>query len=216
MKDEKLEFLEQIFTPLVSDTMDRLGISGYVLDHAIQSIFSDPHLKVAGYAYPCRVIPTDEYIEIDTLLKMVDSIPEDSIVAVAANADIEAALWGGLMSTRAKTRGARGAVVNGGVRDIEQIARLGFPVFGEYKCVKDIRRRGYMAEYGIEINIGGVQVKPKDIIFGDANGIVVIPSQYQGQIFHELHKSFDGEKRTESGLLTGKSAQELFGEFKTF
>ncbi len=211
-----LKFLQTLFTPLVSDTMDRLGISGYVLDHTIRSIFPDPSLKIAGYAFPCRVIPTKEYIEIDTLLKMVDSIPEDSIVLVAADADIDAALWGGLMSTRAQSRGARAAVVNGGVRDIEQIARLGFPVFGEYRCVKDIRKRGYMAEFGIEIKIGGVKVMPNDIIFADANGIVAIPAVHLEQIFAELHRSFDGEKQTEAGLLSGKSAQELFREFKTF
>src|SRR5436309_12917305 len=142
--NEKLTFLETLFTPLVSDVMDRLGISGYVLDRDIQPMFPDPHVKAAGYAFPCRVIPTHEYVEIDYLLKMVDAIPENSIVVVAADRDIDAALWGGLMSTRAKARGARGAVVNGGVRDIEQIANLGFPVFGSYRCVKDIRRRGFM------------------------------------------------------------------------
>jgi regulator of RNase E activity RraA len=215
-RDEKIEFLERLFTPLVSDVMDRLGISGYVLDRRIQSVFPDPHLKITGYAFPCRVIPTEEYIEIDAILKMVDSIPRDSIVLVAADADIDAALWGGLMSTRAQARGARGAIVNGGVRDIEQITRLGFPVFGEYRCVKDIRRRGYMAEFGVEIEIGGVHVKPNDIIFGDANGVVVIPSQHEKQIFSELYKSFDGEKKTEAGLHSGRSAQELFGEFQTF
>ena len=211
-----LKFLETLFTPLVSDTMDRLGISGCVLPHRIQSIFPDPHLKVAGYAFPCRVIPTDEYIEIDTLLQMVDAIPIDSIVLVAADTDIDAALWGGLMSTRAKARGAKGAVVNGGVRDIEQISDLGFPVFGQYPCVKDIRRRGFMAEYGVTVEIEGVSIRPQDIIFADANGVVVIPSEYREKIFSELHKSFDGEQKTSSGLLSGKSAQELFREFKTF
>jgi regulator of RNase E activity RraA len=196
--------------------MDRLGISGYVLDRSIQPIFPDPHLKVAGYAFPCKVISTDEYVEIDMILQMVDAIPKDSMVLVASDMDIDAALWGGLMSTRAKTRGARGAVVNGGVRDIEQIAGLGFPVFGTYRCVKDIRRRGYMAKFGVTIDIGGVSVKPQDIVFADANGVIVIPSEHSGRIFAELHKAFDGEKKTESGLLSGKSAQELFGEFKTF
>lgn len=216
MKDEKLEFLEQLFTPLISDTMDRLGISGYVLDRSIQSIFPDPHLKVAGYAYPCRVIPTVEYVEIDALLNMVDSIPEDSVVLVAADADIDAALWGGLMSTRAKNRGAKAAIVNGGVRDIEQISRLGFPVFGTYRCIKDIRRRGYMAEYGVIIKMSDVTIKPNDIIFCDANGVVVIPSEHEEEIFAALHLSIEGEKRTEAGLLSGRSAHELFGEFKTF
>src|SRR5579872_2751535 len=196
--------------------MDRLGIFGYVLPHSIQSIFLDPHLKIAGYAFPCRVIPTHEYVEINKLLEMVDAIPTDSIVLVAADRDIDSALWGGLMSTRAKARGAKGAVVNGGVRDIEQISNLGFPVFGEYRCVKDIRRRGFMAEYGVEIQIGNVKINPRDIIFGDANGVVVIPSQHQEVIFAELHKALDGEQKTSSGLLVGKSAQELFEKFKTF
>jgi len=216
MKDSKLEFLETLFTPLVSDTMDRLGIFGNVLPHRIQSIFPDPDLKVAGYAFPCRVIPTDEYVEIDTLLEMVDAIPKDSIVLVSCNQDIDAALWGGLMSTRAKARGAKGAVVNGGVRDIEQISSLGFPVFGEYRCVKDIRRRGFMAEFGVPVEIEGVLITPDDIVFADANGVIVIPSEHQEKILSELQGSLTGELNTSSGLLSGKSAQELFREFKTF
>ena len=214
--NEKLTFLETLFTPLVSDVMDRLGISGYVLDRDIQPVFPDSHLKAAGYAFPCRVIPTNEYVEIDFLLKMVDAIPKDSIVVVAADRDIDAALWGGLMSTRAKARGARGAVVNGGVRDIEQVAGLGFPVFGKYRCIKDIRRRGYMAEFGESILIDDIHIKTGDIIFGDANGVIVIPSEHEEQIFAELEKSFEGEKKTAAGLASGLSAKELFAEYKTF
>ena len=120
------------------------------------------------------------------------------------------------MSTRAKARGARGAVVNGGVRDIEQVAGLGFPVFGKYRCIKDIRRRGYMAEFGESILIDDIHIKTGDIIFGDANGVIVIPSEHEEQIFAELEKSFEGEKKTAAGLASGLSAKELFAEYKTF
>jgi 4-hydroxy-4-methyl-2-oxoglutarate aldolase len=212
----ELEFLETLFTPLVSDTMDSLGITGQVLPHTIQSIFSDPHLKVAGYAFGCRVVPTTEYVEIHKLLEMVDAIEKDSFVLVASDSDIDAALWGGLMSTRAKVRGARAAVVTGGVRDIEQIKGLGFPVFGEYRCVKDIRRRGYMAEYNTTISIGGTTINPKDIVFADANGIVVIPDTRKEEVLNALVVRIKGEEGTSAGLLSGRSAQELFGEFETF
>ncbi|MDP4220483.1 MAG: RraA family protein [Bacteroidota bacterium] len=213
---EDLKFLETLFTPLVSDAMDRLGIPGNVLDRSIQAIIPNSHLKVAGYAYPCKVVATTEYVEIDTILRMVDSIPENSIVLVTADHDIDAALWGGLMSTRAKRRGARGAVVSGGVRDIEQIDTLGFPVFGQYRCVKDIRRRGSMIEFGVGIRIAGVDVKPGDIVFGDANGVLIIPSEHSQKIIAELRHSVEGEQKTERGLQAGKTAQELFGEFKVF
>lgn len=213
---DRLAFLETLFTPLVSDTMDRLGITGYVFDHTIQSILPDPHLRVAGFAFPCRVVPTTEYVEIHKLLEMVDAIPSDSIVLVSSDADIDAALWGGLMSTRAKSLGARAAIVGGGVRDIAQISALGFPVFGIYRCVKDIRRRGYMAEYDIVVEIGGVRVRPGDIIFADANGVVCIPSEHSDVIFDALRTNLRGEERTAADLLLGKKAVDVFGEYGTF
>ena len=213
---QQLESFDEFFTPLVSDVMDRLGIPSHVLSHEIQCIPFDPSLKVAGLAYPCRVIPTNEYIEINKLLEMVDSIPQNAFVIVAADEDIDAALWGGLMSTRAKARGAVAAAVNGGIRDFEQIDMLDFPVFGGYRCIKDIRRRGYMAEYNTTVTIGGVTIRPNDIVFGDANGVVVIPNEHFDAVYAELIKSIEGERRTASGLIEGRDARELFSEFETF
>ncbi len=213
---EELESFSQFFTPLVSDVMDRLGIASHVIDHSVQQVEFDPSLKVAGLAFPCRVVPTNEYVEIGTLLEMVDHIPVNAFVLVAADDDIDAALWGGLMSTRAKTRGAVAAVVNGGVRDIEQISALGFPVFGTCRCIKDIRRRGYMAAYGIEVEFFGVRVRPNDIVFGDANGVVVIPLEHFSIVYPELLKAISGEHATAKGLQEGRAAQDLFAEFDTF
>ncbi|MDP4198064.1 MAG: RraA family protein [Bacteroidota bacterium] len=213
---EVLRSFGRFFTPLVSDVMDRLGIPSHVLAHEIQSIPFDPTLKVAGVAYPCRVVPTKEYVEIDKLLAMVDSIPEHAFVIVASDADIDAALWGGLMSTRAKARGAVAAAVNGGIRDFEQIAKLDFPVFGSYRCIKDIRRRGYMAEYNVTVTIGDVRIEPCDVVFGDANGVVVIPQAHFERVYVELMKSIEGEHKTAQGLTEGRAARELFSEFETF
>jgi regulator of RNase E activity RraA len=212
----QLDSFSRFFTPLVSDAMDRLGLECKILPHSVQSIPFDPHLKVAGIAFPCRVVSTSEYVEIAKLLEMVDHIPEDAFVMVAADKDTDAALWGGLMSTRAKARGARGAVVNGGIRDFEQIAGLGFPVFGKYRCIKDIRRRGYMAEYNVDVEFEGQTVRPGDIVFGDANGVLVIPQEHFEAVYAELVKSIAGEDATAKGLLSGRSAQELFQEFETF
>jgi regulator of RNase E activity RraA len=213
---EILDTFQQFFTPLVSDVMDRLGLESRVLPHSVQSIPFDPSLKVAGIAYPCRVIPTSEYVEITTLLEMVDSIPQNAFVLVASDEDTGAALWGGLMSTRAKARGAVAAAVNGGIRDFEQIASLAFPVFGKYRCIKDIRRRGYMAQYGVTIEFDGIEVSPGDVVFADANGVVVIPAPQFDRVYVELLESIHGEHKTAKGLLDGRPAQELFTEFRTF
>src|SRR5579883_860499 len=210
---EQLQQFRQYYTPLVSDSMDRLGITGYIMDRAIQPMEHSADIKVCGFAFPCRVVPTREYVEIDKILEMVDAITPHSVVLVAADADIDAALWGGLMSTRAQARGAVAAVVNGGVRDIEQIAHLQFPVFGAYHCVKDIRRRGFMAAYNTTIKCGGVEVKPNDIIFADANGVVVIPQEHFERVESELRAAVGEERATMDGLRKGNSAQKLFERY---
>jgi 4-hydroxy-4-methyl-2-oxoglutarate aldolase len=211
-----LEGMRRFYTPLVSDTMERLGMKTGALEHAIQPVLSDPSLKVCGIAYPCRVVPTTEYVEIDTLLEMVDSIPRNAFVVVSADRDIGAALWGGLMSARARSRGAVGAVVNGGVRDIEQIAALDFPVFGTYRCITDIRRRGYMARYNVPVFSGGQTIVPGDIIFGDANGVLVIARERFERIYQALEEAHGEETKTHEGLVGGTEAREVFARYGRF
>jgi regulator of RNase E activity RraA len=214
--EEMLAGMLRFYSPLISDTMERLGMPSTALDHAIQPIFSDPYLKVCGPAFPCRVEPTDEYVEIHTLLEMVDAIPENSFVVIAAASPIDAALWGGMMSARARTRGAVGAAVNGGVRDLEQIANLAFPVFGEYRCIKDIRTRGYMAEYNTTVECGGVTIRPGDVIFGDANGVIAIGRDDFARLFEELDRAFTEEAATQRGLVDGGGARNLFDTYGRF
>ncbi len=206
----------RFYTPLVSDTMERMGMESPALDAAVQDIGTDPSRKVWGYAYPCRVVPTDEYVEISTLLEMVDSIPPESVVVVASDAPVNAALWGGMMSARARARGAVGAVVNGGVRDIEQIAQLGFPVFGTGRSLQDIRRRGYMHSYNVPITFNGASIHPGDLIFADANGVVRIPQQAIPSVYAELNRAFDEESSTQKGLVAGEDARDLFDRYGRF
>ena len=213
---EKIQGMHRFYTPLVSDTMERMGLKSGALHHSIQAILPDPHLKACGLAFPARVKPTRAYVEIHTLLEMVDAIPEHAFVIVSADDEVDAALWGGMMSARAKSRGAVGAVVNGGVRDIEQIADLGFPIYGMYRCIKDIRRRGQMARYNVPVFFGGVTIVPGDIIFADANGVLAIPREKFDQVYAELERAWSEEAATHEGLIGGGEAKDLFEKFGRF
>ncbi|MEO5929354.1 MAG: RraA family protein [Candidatus Kapaibacterium sp.] len=206
----------RFYSPLISDTMERLGMPSGALHDSIQALPMNPSLKICGPAFPCRVVPTSEYVEIDTLLEMIDAIPSGAFVIVAADEPVDAALWGGMMSARAQSRGAVAAAVNGGVRDMEQIAALDFPVFGTGRCIKDIRRRGYMAGYDVTVECGGVTIRPGDILFGDANGVIAIPHQQFATVYHELETAFTEEAATQRGLLAGGGARSLFDQYGRF
>jgi 4-hydroxy-4-methyl-2-oxoglutarate aldolase len=121
-----------------------------------------------------------------------------------------------MMSTRAHARGARGAVVNGGVRDIEQIAAREFPVYGTHRCVKDIRTRGFMHSFDVPVTCGGVSIAPGDFIYADANGVVSIPAHRVDAVLAACMDALSEEDATMRGLHSGESAQELFRRFGRF
>src|SRR5207237_4345076 len=109
-------------------------------------------------------------------LKMVDATPPSSVVVVATDEDVHGALWGGLMSAGVQQRGAVGAVVDGGVRDLHQVLALDFSVFACYRSPLDIRGRAEMVSYGEPVVCRGVPVAPGDLVFADANGTVAVPA----------------------------------------
>ena len=211
-----LERARRLYSPILSDTLDALGIRDHFLGNDVQSLFADPHFTAAGFAYPARVRKTDEYVEIDNLLRMVDSIPRDAFVVVAGDPGIECALWGGLMSAGAKKRGAVAAVVNGPTRDVAQIARVGFTVFCAGRNPRDIRTRGEMVEYNCAVDFNGVRIEPGDLIFGDANGVVLIPKDRMEEVIGLAERGVREESVTEAGLEKGESASGLFKEFGRF
>ena len=90
------------------------------------------------------------------------------------------------------------------------------PVFATGRCVKDIRRRGYMHSYNVAVSVGDVSIAPGDVVFGDTNGIVVIPREHFASVYEELDKAYHEEQLTQQGLQGGGSAAELFAEHKRF
>ena len=216
MQTSILERAGRLYSPILSDTLDSLGLRRHFLGAEVQCLFPDPHLTVAGFAYPARVSKTGEYVQIGNLLRMVDSIPKDAFVVVAGDPGCECALWGGLMSAAAKARGAVAAVVNGPTRDVAQIARLGFTVFCTGRNPHDIRTRGEMVDFNCTVEFNGVTIAPGDLVFGDANGVVVVPKDRILEAIELAEKGVREESVTEAGLDRGGSAVGLFEEFGRF
>jgi 4-hydroxy-4-methyl-2-oxoglutarate aldolase len=211
-----MQRIERLYTPILLDVMDSLGLGRGFLGEPVQHLFRDPFIKVCGPAFPVRVARTTEYVEIDNLLRMVDAIPRDAMVVVAAGENCDCALWGGLMSAGARRAGARGAVVNGAVRDVAQIAGIGFPVFGVSRNPQDIRRRAMTADFDCEVDFFGVRVRPGDLVFGDADGVIVLPSDRAEEIVALAENGVRDEVSTRASLERGEKAEEVFRQFGRF
>jgi len=123
------------------------------------------------------------------------------------------ALWGELMSTRARKLGGTGAVLNGYVRDTHAILRMNFPTFAFGSYGQDAGPRYKVVDFRIPVEIGCVRVRPGDIIFGDIDGVCVVPAEAVTEVFTKALEKVRGERQVKTALEMGSTAVDAFKKY---
>jgi len=121
--------------------------------------------------------------------------------------------WGELLSTAAKVRGAAGALMDGGVRDIKAIRAMSFPVFHGGIAPLDSKGRGVVKAIDVPIECAGVAVHPGDLVFGDADGVVVVPQAVEADVLALAFQKIAGERNTLRDLQAGESLAAVFAKY---
>jgi 4-hydroxy-4-methyl-2-oxoglutarate aldolase len=203
---------QKLAASVISDSLDALGFRDQVMHATIRPLF--PEALVVGRAMPVLYaevfeIPDKPY---QMEMEVVDSLKPDDVLVAYAPATTKAALWGGLLSTAAKARGARGVVIEGMTRDVKQIASMTFPVFSSGTSPLDSNGRLRVFAYRCAIECGGVLVEPGDIIFGDGDGVVVIPQDVVMEIVNEALRKVEAEHLTEDELKKGTLLRDAYAK----
>src|SRR3954452_9769512 len=211
----------ELFTAVVGDVMDKLGLQKQFLHPQIQPLRSD--MVVIGRAM--TVLEADviaENIEgsanplmrksFGLMLEALDDLKTNEVY-ICTGSSPRYALWGELMSTRAMKLGAAGAVVDGYSRDTRGILSLNFPVFSYGRYAQDQGPRGKVIDYRVPIEINGVRVNSGDILFGDLDGVCVVPRAAETDVFNAALEKARGEKRVAKAIQDGMSAVEAFAKF---
>src|SRR5690606_14621317 len=139
----------------------------------------------------------------------LDELKQDEVY-ICSGASPRFALWGELMSTAARNRGAVGAVVDGYSRDTRGILEMNFPVFSHGRYAQDQRPRGKVIDFRCTIRMGNTVIRPGDVIFGDIDGVCVIPRDVESEVFARAHEKAAGEKRVFEAIKQGMKAQEAW------
>ena len=134
-------------------------------------------------------------------------------VYVATGGSFRYAFWGELMSTRARYLGAAGAVLNGFVRDADGIEALGFATFSRGLYAQDQGPRGKVIDFRVAVEIEGVRIAPGDLIFGDREGVLVIPAEVEGEAVEAALAKASTENRVATAIREGMGAREAFETF---
>lgn len=211
----------ELFTAVVGDIMDLHGFKNQFLPPRIQPLREE--MVVIGRAMP--VLEADDdggegpgrandllNRPFGLMLQALDDLRSDEVY-ICAGASPAYALWGELMSACAKNRGAAGAVVDGYSRDTRGILAQGFPCFSHGRYARDQRPRGKVMDYRCTIHLGGVEVRPGDLVFGDLEGVCVVPREAEQDIFAGALEKVRGEKLVFEAIKGGMKAQEAWDTY---
>jgi regulator of RNase E activity RraA len=212
---------KELFTAVVGDAMDRLGLRHQFLPAAIQPLHED--MATAGRAMP--VLEADFFEDAATpsrhplgakpfglMLEALDDLQANEIY-VCTGGSPRYALWGELMSIRATRRGAAGAVLDGYSRDTRGIVALGFPTFSRGRYAQDQSPRGKVIDFRVSIEVEGVRIRPGDIVFGDLDGVCVVPREAESDVFAAALEKVRGESQVRKALEQGMTARDAFERF---
>jgi regulator of RNase E activity RraA len=211
----------ELFTAVVGDVMDKLGLQRQFIDPRIQPLRND--MVVIGRAM--TVLEADVFGEsvensanplmtkpFGLMLEALDDLKNDEVY-ICTGSSPQYALWGELMSTRAMKLGAVGAVVDGYSRDTNGILKLNFPTFSYGRYAQDQGPRGKVVDYRCPIQINGVRIESGDIVFGDIDGVCIVPRSAEREVFEKAMEKARGEKLVAKAIHEGMSAVEAFRKF---
>ena len=221
--DEELFALSrcELYTAVVGDIMDILGHKRQFLPPSIQPLRDD--MVVIGRAMPVLEMddeggegPGRQSAAVNRpfglMLPALDDLKPGEVY-VCSGSSPAYALWGELMSMAATNRGAVGAVVNGYSRDTKGILAQNFACFSMGRYSQDQRPRGKVVDFRCTIKFGDVTVRPGDIVFGDLDGVCVVPKEIETEVFTQAFEKARGEKRVFEAIKGGMKAQESWDKF---
>ena len=213
---EMITRYERIYTGAISDILDELGAGTRALPHTIQALV--PGQRVTGVAMPVygeATGSTDPRVIYVPLLKMLGSLLPGQVIVNHANDTVSAHL-GELSSETAKYRGCRGAVIHGGVRDVEYILKLDFPVFACYTTPLDIMGRWRVVDFDVPIRIGEIDVRPGDMVIGDRDGVIVVPRELSEEVLLKAEEVVSTENLIRKAVLEGIHPLDAYNQHGRF
>lgn len=206
---------QQLFAAVLSDALDAAGARHQAMAPHIRPL--DDSLKLCGrartgaYMETPHLVPGENPYELE--IALVDDLRPGDVAVFACGGSTQIAPWGSLLSTATRARGAAGCITDGFVRDVLEIREMKLPVFAGGIAPLDSKGRGQIQAVDVAVNCGGVLVAPGDLVFGDADGVVVVPQAIEAEVLRFAFDKINGEKNTMRELRAGAYLRDVYARY---
>jgi len=209
-----LDALRALNAAVLSDTLDSLGLMQQAMRPFMRPL--DDALQLVGRArtgvyMPVYAAPAPGENPYEVEIALVDDLAPGDVVVLACDGPTDRiAPWGELLSTASAARGAAGCVTDGLVRDVRQIREMRFPVFCGGIGPLDTKGRARMVERDVPVVCAGVAVRRGDLVFGDVDGVVVVPREAEEEVLRRALEKVSGESASREALQRGEKLADVF------
>jgi 4-hydroxy-4-methyl-2-oxoglutarate aldolase len=205
-----LNEFSKLSTSTVSDALDKLGIRGTCL--GVTSV--DIGFRLIGRAFTLKYEPVG--IDNGNVGDYIDDVTPGDIVVIDNAGCLDCTVWGDILTTMASLRGIGGTVIDGVCRDTNKSLQLNYPIFSRGRFMRTGKDRVQLEATNVPVSIAGVRVRPGDILFGDADGVIVIPKEYEEQILQIALDIEQAEDQIREALAKGMRLDEARQAFRYY
>ncbi len=206
---------QQLFTAVLSDALDAAGVRTQAMAPHIRPL--DEQLKLCGrartgiYMETAYVEPGSNPYELE--IALIDDLKPGDVAILACGGSSRIAPWGSLLSTASRARGAAGCITDGFVRDTLEIREMKLPVFHGGIAPLDSKGRGQMQAVDVPVTCGGVLIETGDLVFGDADGVVVVPKAVEAEVLRLAFEKINGERHSMRELRAGAYLRDVYAKY---
>ncbi len=194
--------LRALSTSGVSDALDRLAIPGQALGIAPL----DRSFRVVGRAWTLRYGPVGQ--DRGTVGDYIDDLGPDDVVVLDNQGRLDATVWGDLLTVTAHRRQVAGTVIDGVCRDVDRSLSLGYPIFARGNWMRTGKDRVRVEATQVPVSIGGIRVEPGDLLLGDGDGLVVVPTARAAEVISAAEQIEQAEDSIRAAVEAGSSLRD--------
>ena len=203
---------EILYSGIISDVLDGMGYRNQALAGGISPLTDDTVIFGPAFTSIGTTVYSMPENPLVAQCKVVDQLGEDEIYVLVTRGDYNCAVFGELFATAVNARKGAGVLLDGYARDVKALKEMKFPLFYKGRDVRTSKGRCEINECQIPVILDGVTIRPGDYIFGDIDGLIVIPKEVAEEVIRQAAETVEKENEVRTRLLNGSTLQKAYEE----